>query len=112
MLQDDVYFYKHISALNFVMSSGHGATIEKISGGFKLNWQNVFEKIFNMETTYDVSVGTTPGSSDIFRETGLQNTACEVYYVTELENVVHVVIRAMFPTTTYQVYTTNIIVPH
>lgn len=75
----------------------------------ELNWENVFAKDESFNSTYDVSVGSAPGSSDIMREVGLQSTKSTIY-LTEHGHVIYVVIKALFPTSTYQIYKEALIV--
>lgn len=78
--------------------------------GMELNWKNVFAKDESFNSTYDVSVGSAPGSSDIMREVGLQSTTSTID-VTEHDHVVYLVIKALFPTSSYQIYKKTLIVP-
>lgn len=84
--------------------------MSKTIRGIELNWKNVFAKDVSFNSTYDVSVGTAPGSSDIMREVGLQSTTITID-VTAHDHVVYVVIKSLFPTSTYQIYNQTLIVP-
>ncbi|XP_061166364.1 uncharacterized protein LOC133175283 [Saccostrea echinata] len=90
--------------------TGSPAIIQALNsdGVYRLDWGRVFVYNERYPTRYDISVGTSAGSSDILRQDGLVDTT---YDIDDMEHmsVVYVVVRASFPTSTSKVYTGRIV---